>query len=88
MIPTVSDSTPTDEILDLSDLPAPEPLEHLLRAAARLAPGETLVALLPRDPVHARPHLGARGLAVQVEVRSDGRALVRVRRDPPIEGPA
>lgn len=86
MLSSVSDAEPIDEILDFSDLPAPEPLEHLLRAAAGLAPGETLVALLPRDPVHARPHLRARGLAIEVEVRPDGRALVRVWRDAPSEG--
>lgn len=68
------------EVLDLSELPPPEPLERLLHAAATLGPGEALVALLPRDPVHARPHLAARGLAVEVVVRADGRALVTLRR--------
>jgi TusA-related sulfurtransferase len=70
----------TPEVLDLSELSPPEPLERLLHAAAALGPGESLVALLPRDPVHARPHLVARGLAVEVAVRPDGRALVTVRR--------
>jgi TusA-related sulfurtransferase len=69
-----------DDVLDLSELPPPEPLERLLQAAAALAPGGTLVALLPRDPIHARPHLVARGLSVLVTVRPDGRALVRVQR--------
>ena len=69
-----------DEVLDLSELPAPEPFEQLLAHAMRLSPGQELWALVPRDPVHAKPHLAARGLSFEVFTREDGRALVRLWR--------
>ncbi|MBX7194537.1 MAG: DUF2249 domain-containing protein [Sandaracinaceae bacterium] len=69
-----------DEIVDLSELPAPEPFEELLRRGASLAPGQVLWALLPRDPIHAKPHLHARGLSFEVFPREDGRALLRLWR--------
>lgn len=65
---------------DLSSLPAPEPLERLLEAVVGLRAGEVLVARLPRDPVLAKPHLEARGVAWRVRLRPDGTALVWIRR--------
>ena len=47
---------------DLVDLPAPEPMEAVLRAAADLAPGASLVARLPRFPNLLLPRLDERGL--------------------------
>jgi len=70
----------SNDVLDLTDLAPPEPLERLLRAASQLAPGASLLALLPRDPVPAKAQLLARGLSFEVVVFADGRALLRVRR--------
>lgn len=67
-------------ITDLCGLAPPEPLERLLEGVAALRVGEVLVALLPRDPVLAKPHLEARGVSWQVALRPDGTALVWIRR--------
>jgi len=64
---------------DLSDLPAPEPLEHALAACARLAPSEVYCARLPRSPAMLFPQLDARGLEWRVAARPDGTAVIWVR---------
>lgn len=61
---------------DLRDLPAPEPLQHYLDAAARLQPGGAFVAQLPRRPRMLLPQLEARGLPYQLRELSDASALV------------
>ncbi len=76
---TLTEVIPND-VLDLTDLAPPEPLEQLLRAASQLAPGASLLALLPRDPLPAKAQLSARGLSFETFVLADGRALLRVRR--------
>jgi hypothetical protein len=68
------------EIADLSDLPAPEPLEGVLEATARLAPGTAYLARTPRYPRLLLPRLHERGLVVEVREEPDGTALVHVRR--------
>jgi uncharacterized protein (DUF2249 family) len=67
-------------ILDLRDLPAPEPLERILEACAALEPGDSLRARTPRFPGPLLPLLEARGLRFEVEEEPDGSALVRVWR--------
>lgn len=48
--------------LDTRDLDPPEPMVRILDAAGELAPGQTLSALLRREPVFLFPHLEKRGL--------------------------
>jgi uncharacterized protein (DUF2249 family) len=47
--------------LDNRDLDPPEPMVRILAAAEKLAPGETLSALLRREPVFLFPQLEKRG---------------------------
>jgi uncharacterized protein (DUF2249 family) len=47
--------------LDNRDLAPPEPMVRILAAAEKLAPGETLSALLRREPVFLFPQLEKRG---------------------------
>jgi len=47
--------------LDNRDLDPPEPMVRILGAAEQLAPGQTLAALLRREPVFLFPHLEKRG---------------------------
>jgi uncharacterized protein (DUF2249 family) len=47
--------------LDNRDLEPPEPMVRILAAADQLAPGETLSALLRREPVFLFPQLERRG---------------------------
>lgn len=47
--------------LDNRDLDPPEPLVRILAAAGQLGPGETLSALLRREPVFLFPQLEKRG---------------------------
>jgi hypothetical protein len=68
------------EIADLRDLPAPEPLEGVLAATARLAPGAAFLARVPRYPRMLLPRLSERGLEFEVREEQDGTALVHVRR--------
>lgn len=48
-------------ILDNRDLDPPEPMVRILAAAEKLKPGETLSALLRREPVFLFPQLEKRG---------------------------
>ena len=52
-----------ERILDVSALPAPEPLERTLEALDTLAPGQYLRVYLPREPVHLFPLLRQAGYA-------------------------
>ena len=65
-------------ILDLRDLPAPEPLERLLLAASALPTGERLVAQTPRVPRLLLPRLAEQGLAFAVREEPDGTGLLLV----------
>jgi hypothetical protein len=68
------------EIIDLRDLEAPEPLERMLEATARLAPGDSLLARLPRFPRLLLPQLAKRGLPWEIYEERDRSALVHVRK--------
>ena len=71
---------PAQEILDLRDLEAPEPLERILEASARLAPGTSLLAHTPRYPRLLFPHLEQRSLEWKAREQRDGSALVWIRK--------
>ena len=68
------------EVIDLRDLEAPEPFERMLEAAARLAPGDALLARLPRFPRLLPPQLSKRGLPWEIYEERDRTSLVHVRR--------
>jgi uncharacterized protein (DUF2249 family) len=65
--PTAATATRFDEWpeptlqLDNRDLDPPEPMVRILAAADKLGPGETLSALLRREPVFLFPQLEKRG---------------------------
>jgi uncharacterized protein (DUF2249 family) len=67
-------------ILDLRDLEAPEPMQHVLEAAARLAPGGALLARTPCFPRPLLQQLERRGLRWQAIEEGDGSGLVHVGR--------
>lgn len=57
-----ADSWPEPAVrLDNRDLDPPEPMVRILSAAEQLGPGQTLSALLRREPVFLFPHLEKRG---------------------------
>jgi uncharacterized protein (DUF2249 family) len=66
-LPPSSLSSPSDAwpepviVLDNRDLDPPEPMVRILSAAEELDPGQTLSALLRREPVFLFPHLEKRG---------------------------
>ncbi len=64
--------------VDLRDLEPPEPLEYLVTTAMHLAPGQSLLAHVPRNPRLLLPQLQARGHAFEVAELADGTAVVRV----------
>ena len=66
--------------LDLRDLEAPEPMHRTLEAAARLAPGESLVAHTPCYPRPLLAELARRELPFEAREEPDGSGWVRVRR--------
>ena len=60
--PSTFDAWPEPTVqLDNRDLEPPEPMVRILAAAEKLAPGETLSALLRREPVFLFPQLEKRG---------------------------
>ncbi len=68
------------EIEDYRDLEAPEPLQKILEQVETLAPGQTLMARVPRVPHPLFIRLKERGLHWEVIEHKDGTALVHVRR--------
>jgi AcrR family transcriptional regulator len=67
-------------IVDLTDLPPPEPLEAVLEASASLEAGAVYLARVPRHPRWLLPELERRGLVFEVLEEPDGAALLRVQR--------
>ncbi|MBF0629180.1 MAG: DUF2249 domain-containing protein [Magnetococcales bacterium] len=67
-------------ILDVRELPAPEPMIHILEAVTTLFPGETLRVRHNRTPHLLYPRLHERGLAVETEILPDGDVLLVIRR--------
>jgi hypothetical protein len=50
-------------LLDVSDLPPPEPIERVLDALADLPAGDSLLVRLPMEPVPLYPLLRSMGLS-------------------------
>ena len=68
------------ELVDLSDLPAPEPLERALEETAQMDRGQARLFRVPQHPNLLLPRLSERGLSHEVALYEDGAALVHVRR--------
>ena len=67
-------------VLDLRDLPAPEPMERLLEACARLAPGGAIAARTPRFPQMLLSILERKGLLWAALEEADGSGVVYIER--------
>lgn len=65
-------------LIDLRDLEAPQPMEQVLAGSARLGPGETFLAHVPRHPRWLLPHLAQRNVHHEVVDLSDGSAIIRI----------
>ena len=74
----MEDNTP--EIIDLRDLEAPEPMEIILQACAKLGPDNSYAAHLPHVPFPLFPILQSRGLTWQVQEEADGSAVITIRK--------
>lgn len=75
-----ADAWPPPSIqMDNRDLDPPEPLVRTLEGVEQLAPGETLVALLPREPLFLFDELKARGLAWRGTMEADGSYRIEIR---------
>lgn len=68
------------ERMDLCDLEAPLPMQRVLEAAARLGPGEALIAHTPRFPRPLLALLDERALDWEATEAADASALLWVRR--------
>ncbi|MBF0438537.1 MAG: DUF2249 domain-containing protein [Magnetococcales bacterium] len=73
------DSRP-HRILDVCNLPAPEPMVRILEVVATLYPGETLFVTHNRIPHLLYPRLKERGLEVETEESTDGGVKLKIRR--------
>jgi hypothetical protein len=73
---------PMQHLLDVSDLPAPEPLERVLDALADLPEGDSLKVRFPMEPMLLYTMLRGMGLAWE-RVPSDGDAVELVIWEPP-----
>jgi uncharacterized protein (DUF2249 family) len=65
--------------LDNRDLEPPEPMVRTLEALERLRPGETLAALMPREPMFLFEELLARGCKWRGDVGPDGSYRIVIR---------
>jgi len=69
-------------VMDNRELEPPEPMVRILSAAEKLSPGETLSALLRREPVFLFPHLEKRGFHWLGGFTADGSAYELTVRAP------
>ena len=69
--------------LDNRNLDPPEPMARTLEAVETLAPGETIAALLPREPLFLFEELKARGHDWRGTLTADGsfRIVIRAARE-------
>jgi uncharacterized protein (DUF2249 family) len=67
--------------IDNRGLQPPEPMVRILTNLEQLAAGDTLEALMDREPLLLYPELERRGCSWSFETR-DGEMLLTVRRDP------
>ena len=66
------------ELVDLTEMEAPEPLERVLALASGLSAGASALAHVPRWPAWLLPQLNARGIGHEVVELTDGTAVVRL----------
>ncbi|KQZ82832.1 universal stress protein [Mesorhizobium sp. Root157] len=69
---------PVDE-LDNRDLEPPEPMVKTLEGVEALQPGQTIAALLPREPVFLFEELEARGHSWRGQMEPEGHFRVVIR---------
>jgi uncharacterized protein (DUF2249 family) len=82
--PSGADAWPPPTIeLDNRDLDPPEPLVRTLEGVEQLPPGETLVALLPREPLFLFDELKARGYSWRGSLELDGSYRIVIHADGP-----
>lgn len=67
-------------LTDLSELAAPEPLHHMMRALAALVPGQAVLARLPRYPTLLIPELERPELSFELLELEDETVLLWVER--------
>ncbi|NOY89692.1 MAG: DUF2249 domain-containing protein [Deltaproteobacteria bacterium] len=68
------------ELLDLSELPAPEPFEAVLAAVAGLGDDASMLFRVPQMPNLLLPRLAERGFECRVAEHEDGAVLLHVER--------
>lgn len=68
-----------DGVLDLRNLPPPEPMVHFLEVFEKSAAGSSVVALLSRAPGHLIKMLEQRGFPVKLEEQEDGFVMTVTR---------
>jgi hypothetical protein len=69
-------------LLDVSDLPPPEPLERVLDALADLPPGDSLKVRLPLEPVLLYPMLRSMGMHWERSATQDASVELVIWEDP------
>ncbi|MBS0574980.1 MAG: DUF2249 domain-containing protein [Proteobacteria bacterium] len=69
-----------ERCLDVRGLPPCEPMELILAAARELSPGQSLLALVSREPVPLLPLLEQRGLRWRIEDNRAGCCRLRIER--------
>jgi len=60
-------------LVDVRGLPPCEPMEQILRGLDALSPGQSLHAILDREPIYLYPILNERGFEWRVLVAADDR---------------
>ena len=68
---TIAPSTTVHDVLDVRELPPPEPLKVTLGALAELDDDAVVVQVSDRVPQHLYPHLDDRGFAYDTVERDD-----------------
>ena len=71
--------TNATRVLDARDLEPPEPMVRTMEALEELAPAETLLVLLPREPYPLYRALELNGFSWKTERRADGTVEVLIR---------
>ena len=67
-----------EHMLDLRDLPPPEPLERILDAVADLPAGDRLKVRLPMEPVLLYPMLRTMGMAWERQSGEGGEVVLLI----------
>ncbi|MFB6195293.1 MAG: DUF2249 domain-containing protein [Haloplanus sp.] len=68
---TDAPSTASHEVIDVRDLPPPEPLKRTLETLADLGPDDVMVQVNDRVPQHLFPRLDDRGYVYDTVERED-----------------